>query len=103
MKLSRCRLSDRDLFVGPKLREGATVQLGVDEAAQRLWLDQWKGAAIALEEQRRLELRTLTAERARTASDALLSVVPPGDLAAHRRTHSGLVEQQALFHRRPLP
>jgi hypothetical protein len=60
----------------------------------------WRDAGAALSAQRRHELRTLTAERARSASEALLSLASPTQLAPHRRSSSGLVEQQSLFHRR---
>jgi hypothetical protein len=60
---------------------------------------QWRAAATALDAQRRSELRALTPEKALAMSDALLSLADPSNLAESRRTHSGLVEQQALFHR----
>lgn len=68
------------------------------DADLQRWAQQWSEAAGALEEQGRSELRALTPKRALAASDALLSIVPPGDLAADRHSHSGLVEQQRLFH-----
>ena len=61
---------------------------------------QWRAAATALEQQRVEELRGMTDETAQAATLALL------DLGAHlpidpaRLDGSGLVEQQALFHRR---
>jgi hypothetical protein len=67
--------------------------------AERSWLKQWRAAAVALERQRRDELRALSAEKALAASEALLSLADPGRLSDLRRSHSGLVEQQALFHR----
>jgi len=67
---------------------------------QRRWVQQWSEAAQALEEQRRSELRALSPDAALAASDALLSLAAPRELAAGRRTHSGLVEQQRLFQRR---
>jgi hypothetical protein len=72
----------------------------VDHAAQRRWLEQWRGAAVALQEQRRRELRLLTDERALAASDALLSLASAQALSPHRRDNSGLVEQQRRFHLR---
>jgi hypothetical protein len=69
----------------------------VRDADLQRWARQWSEAAGALEEQRRSELRALTANRALAASDALLSVASPGDLPADQRGHSGLVEQQRLF------
>jgi len=53
-------------------------------------MKQWREAAPALEEQRRRELRALTAESA---------LASPAALAASRRHTSGLVEQQRLLHR----
>lgn len=66
---------------------------------ERQWLGQWKTAGPALFEQRKIELRELTAGKALAASEALLSLVTTVTLAPSRRGHSGLVEQQALFHR----
>lgn len=74
--------------------------VSVDEAAQRRWVEQWKEAGKALEEQRRRELVSLTADRALAASEALLALASPERLGAERRTGSGLVEQQRLLHRR---
>jgi len=61
---------------------------------------QWRRAAVALEEQRRRELRALSDREALAASDALLSLAVVLPLDRSRVTHSGLVRQQALFHRR---
>jgi hypothetical protein len=72
----------------------------VDEAAQRRWMEQWRGAALALEEHKRRELRFLTDERALAASDALLALACPERLSPERRNSSGLVEQQQQLHRR---
>lgn len=72
----------------------------VDAAAQRRWMGQWRAATLAIEEQRRLELRSLTTERALAATEALLALASPAGLSVERRTHSGLVEQQRLLHRR---
>ncbi len=62
-------------------------------------MEQWRAAGIALAKQRKLELRSLTDEQALAAADALLSLADPGRLPEQRRVTSGLVEQQALFHR----
>jgi hypothetical protein len=67
--------------------------------AQREWLRQWESAGPALAEQRKKELRELSVSQALAASDALLSLAATAALDPSRRTHSGLVEQQALFHR----
>jgi hypothetical protein len=74
-----------------------------DSAAQREWLRQWKEAGLALAAQRREELLHLSDERALAASEALLSLVMTVTLSPRRHRWSGLVEQQALFHRRPAP
>jgi hypothetical protein len=74
-----------------------------DGAAQREWLRQWNEAGPVLAAQRREELLHLSDERALAASDALLSLVTTVTLNPRRRHWSGLVEQQALFHRRPAP
>ena len=66
---------------------------------QREWLRQWLSAGPALAEQRKKELRGLSANQALQASDALLSLAVPTALDPSRRSHSGFVEQQALFHR----
>jgi len=71
----------------------------VPPSAERLWIDTWKAAGPALEEQRRVELRTLTPERALFLADAVLSLAQSQDLPPRRRTSSGLVELQALFGR----
>ena len=60
---------------------------------------QWRAAAGALEDQRKDELRSLTAQRALAASEAVLALASLRSLSEERRTHSGLVEQQRLFHR----
>ena len=66
----------------------------------RDWMEQWKAASEALAEQRAHELRTLTDAEAQIATLALLELGAACPLAAERETTSGLVEQQALFHRR---
>ena len=70
---------------------------------QREWLRQWNDAGPALAALRREELLHLSDERALAASEALLSLVTTVTLSPRRRHWSGLVEQQALFHRRPSP
>ena len=69
-------------------------------AIQREWLRQWNDAGPALAANRREELLHLSDERALAASEALLSLVTTVTLSPRRRRWSGLVEQQALFHRR---
>ena len=64
------------------------------------WMAQWRGAARALAEQKRQELRALTDEQARAAADALLEIGASLPLQASRETMSGLVTQQAILHSR---
>lgn len=66
---------------------------------ERAWLEQWRAGAVALARQRRDELRALSPESALAASEALLSLADRSRLSDQRRSHSGFVEQQALFHR----
>ena len=75
----------------------------LEAAIQRRWLKQWSDAGAALAANRREELLHLSDERALAASEALLSLVTTVTLSPGRRHWSGLVEQQALFHRRPAP
>src|SRR5439155_13456703 len=72
----------------------------VDRASQQACVAQWRRAAVALAEQRRRELRALSDEDALAASDALLAFAALLPLDAGRLVDSGLVRQQALFHRR---
>jgi hypothetical protein len=53
-----------------------------------------------LEDLRWRELAALSDEAARAVSDALIDLALQVPLPAERRSTSGLVEQQALFHRR---
>jgi hypothetical protein len=64
---------------------------------------QWRGAAAALAEQRIRELRALTEEDARAAVTTLLDLGASLPLSPEREKTSGLVIQQALFHRKRLP
>lgn len=68
---------------------------------QMEWMSQWRRAAAALERQRKEELRALSEREGLAASEALLSLFPLLPLDPDRITSSGLVQQQALFHRRP--
>jgi hypothetical protein len=74
-----------------------------ENTTQREWLRQWNEAGSALAALRREELLHLSDESALAASDALLSLVTTVTLRPGRHHWSGLVEQQALFHRRPTP
>jgi hypothetical protein len=64
---------------------------------QRVWMKQWRAAAIALRQVKREELRAMRNEDAVAAFNAL--DLPPHDFprAADRMADSGLVEQQRIF------
>ena len=66
---------------------------------ERAYVQRWVEAGRLLEEQRWQELRTLSLERATAASDALIELAIRVPLPEARRIRSGLVEQQAVFHR----
>jgi hypothetical protein len=72
----------------------------LERDTEREWVRQWRDAAVSLAEQRQKALRQLTDQQALAASEALLSLVTTVTLSPSRRTSSGLVQQQALFHRR---
>ena len=80
------------------LFNGMKIKLATTPEEQRRWMEQWRQAAVALEEMRRFELANLTEKEARRNSEAVLSMGKPW-----RRPHRvcGLVEQQALFKRLP--
>jgi hypothetical protein len=71
-----------------------------DPAIERAWMTQWRIAAVELAEQRRRELRAMSPAAALAAGDAVLSIGAIAPLAPARLHDSGLVQQQALFHRR---
>jgi hypothetical protein len=67
---------------------------------QRRWIAQWQGARAALRAQRASELAALSDEDALVAADALLTIASVAGVAPASPTSSGLVQQQALFHRK---
>jgi hypothetical protein len=67
------------------------------------WIQQWREAAVALVEQKAHELRTMNDEEARAATDALVELGAMLPLSPERERDSGLVIQQALFHRKAPP
>jgi hypothetical protein len=73
--------------------------MALGTAAQRAWMLQWRGAALALAEQRKRELQALSEGEALAASDALLSIGARPPLSPSRLRSSGLVQQQVAFHR----
>jgi hypothetical protein len=73
------------------------MKLATTPTEQRAWMEQWRQAARALEEVKYQELISLTEEEAWNKTERLL------ELASFYRREtetSGLVEQQAWFHRR---
>jgi hypothetical protein len=73
------------------------------EAFAQAWMAQWRGAAVALADQRVRELRALTDEDARAAIVVLLDLGASLPISPEREKTSGLVIQQALFHRKRPP
>ena len=63
------------------------------------WFAQWTKASRALAEVSERELRELSEAEALRRTDALLSLGARQPVSAARETHSGFVEQQALFAR----
>jgi len=64
---------------------------------QRLWLGQWRAAAIALQQQKAKDLRRLSDSEARRATESLLSLAGQINYDSKRWRTSGLVEQQQWF------
>lgn len=65
------------------------------------WAAQWRDAAEGLADQRRRDLREMSDADALAAAENLLSLAATVILNPARRVSSGLVEQQAILHRRP--
>jgi len=63
------------------------------------WVENWSVTGPLLAEQRRRELRALSAERALFCAEALFSMPWPAQVLANRRGQSGLLQQQDLFGR----
>jgi hypothetical protein len=64
---------------------------------ERQWMRQWREAAIFLDEVKRDELANMTPDQAWRSTERLLGLAP----YYRRRTRtSGLVKQQAMFHKR---
>ncbi len=66
----------------------------------KAYVKQWAETGRLLEEQRWRELSMLDTARALEVSDALIAAALRVPMPPARRTWSGLVEQQDLFHRR---
>jgi hypothetical protein len=67
---------------------------------ERAYVKQWVETGRLLEGIRWRELRVLDDARALEATDYLIEAALRAPLSLSRRISSGLVEQQALFHRR---
>jgi hypothetical protein len=72
----------------------------VTRDAARAYVQQWAETGRLLEAQRWAELAALDEASARAASDMLIEAAVRVPLPLARRAWSGLVEQQAAFHRR---
>ncbi|MDE3066842.1 MAG: hypothetical protein KGJ60_04740 [Verrucomicrobiota bacterium] len=70
------------------------MKLAVTPEEQRRWMEQWRRAAVALEEMRRYELQMLTEEQAWEQIEGIQSI---SDAWRDPEKTSGLIEQQALF------
>jgi hypothetical protein len=66
---------------------------------ERAYVKRWAQTGRLLEQLRWRELAALDDRRALAASDALIEAALRVPLPPRRREWSGLVEQQALFHR----
>ena len=75
------------------------VKLATSPEEQRAWMDQWRSAAIALEEVKREDLQAMTEEQACAMSNMLLSMGPFPESGRVLSNTSGLVEQQRIFMR----
>lgn len=88
----------------PARTEGLALYCVISrEDFDQAWRAQWRGAAVALAEQRVRELRALTDEDARAAIATLLDLGAALPRSPEREKTSGLVIQQALFHRKRPP
>jgi len=74
------------------------MKLATTPEEQRQWMAQWRRAAAALEEAKRDELANLSEAKAWQQIEALLSLVTS---YPRKSDTSGLVEQQAWFHKQP--
>ncbi len=70
------------------------MKLATTPEERRRWMEQWRQAAVALEEFRRYELRMLTEEEAWKQIEAIQSLP---DIWRDPERPCGLIEQQALF------
>ena len=76
------------------------MKLAETTEEQRVWMQQWRAAALALEQVKRETLREMTPDEAKAASHDLLSL-GPFHVSEERWSGSGLVEQQRIFRQWP--
>ena len=76
------------------------AEANVTRDMERAYVKQWAETGRLLEEIRWRELATLDPETALHASDTLIEAAMRVPLPPHRREWSGLIEQQAILHRR---
>jgi len=74
------------------------MRLATTPEEKQQWMAQWRAAETALLEQKFRELLAMTDEDALRISNMLLRLVFDHYRSPERQTHSGLVEQQRLFH-----
>jgi hypothetical protein len=72
-----------------------------DASRQREWLQQWRRAAVALEQVRAEELARLRPADAQAASETLLALGASIPLPPGRVVWSGLIELQRRLHGKP--
>lgn len=72
-----------------------------DMRYQGEWLEQWRRAAVALEQVRADELAHLRAADALAASETLLALGASLPLPPNRVIWSGLIDLQRRLHRKP--
>ncbi len=72
------------------------MKLATTPEEKRRWMEQWRLAAVALEEMKRYELQLLTDEQAWRQIEAIQSI-PISEIWRDPDTPPGLVAQQALF------
>jgi hypothetical protein len=79
----------------PNIRwQSSFMKLATTPEEQRQWMEQWRSAAIALDEVKRNELANLTEADAWHKTERVLSMPKPWRRPGRM---SGLVEQQAWF------
>ena len=73
------------------------MKLAITPEERRQWMQQWREASIALDEIKRDELANMSDEEAWRQTEDVLSIT---NLWRNPDDSCGLIEQQAVFHRR---